>query len=134
MVLHATRRLSVCLLVASALWTSGCDSADEDEGVVGAYVAEEFTGGEIDVLDAGGSLEMTLEEDGSFTGHIFVPEEVSGAGEEVDLGLDGTYTVSGTQVMFEEPADTFIPDVMWRYENNELSTSRGELRVRMVKR
>lgn len=37
--------------------------------------------------------------------------------------LDGTYTLSGTTIDFDHPADTFVRDFLWTYKDGTLSTN-----------
>jgi hypothetical protein len=70
----------------------------------------------IDVLEElGGELEVTLNADGTTTGHIFVP----GADEEggsLDESLTGTFTFDEDtgEVTFEQGADTFVRDLTFQ--------------------
>lgn len=127
--------LLVALLV-SPLAFSGCDSTDEDDEIAGAYETTSFTaeieGETVDVLDAGGFIEMTLGEDGTVSGRLFVPEDLAG-GEENDLPFGGTYAVSGNEVTFDHEADTFVRDVVWTYDDGALRTETDELSVVLQK-
>lgn len=119
----------------------GCDVFDdEDMDVSGEYTTETFLaivdGEQVDVLDAGGNLEMSLDANGSFDGHIFIPKEVLGAPdtsdtenpdtttvEDIDEDLAGTYDVSGDLVTFATGTDLFIGGAPWLFADNRLRWS-----------
>lgn len=122
-------------LLVYSFASTGCDSAENDGGgerVTGDYETTQFTaeieGETVDVLGAGGFIEMTLREDETVSGQLFVPETLAG-GEENDFSLDGTYTVSGGVVTFDQEADTFIRDVEWTFEGRALRTETEEITV-----
>ncbi len=80
--------LASLLVFRLALSAAGCDSEDEgEEPIAGTYVATGFfatldNGGEIDVIDLGGSLEMTLGEDDAASARLFLPEGTPGLEKE----------------------------------------------------
>lgn len=120
------------LLVLGIFAFSGCDSTENDVGVAGNYEANQFTvqieGEAVDVLSAGGFIEMTLRESGAVSGRLFIPEALT-AGEENDFSLEGTYTISGDVVTFDHEADTFIRDVEWVFGNGTLRTETDGITV-----
>lgn len=126
------QRFFPALLVLGVFAFSGCDSTEDDVGVAGNYEATQFTaqieGETVDVLSAGGFIEITLHEGGTVSGRLFVPE-VLAAGEENDFSLDGTYTISGDVVTFDHEADTFIRDVEWVLGNGMLRTETDRITV-----
>lgn len=125
-------------LLAIAFGTSACDTdtVDEEEQIAGAYQAIEFTlmsGGEsIDVLGAGGFIEMVLTEGGTATGRIFVPEEIAGS-DGNDVTFAGTYSVSGNLVTFDHEEDTFVRDVTWTFANGTLRAETDDLTVVLLR-
>lgn len=113
------------ILLALTMICLGCDNGtaplDLDrirlEDLIGAYVAEEFTatidGEVLDVLDAGGEVSLTLNLNGSTSGHLFVPAVIAGEGTDVDADLEGTFAfdeIAGT-LRLEHDTDTFLRDI-----------------------
>jgi hypothetical protein len=81
--------------------------------VAGAYSATKFTvnvlGTEHDMLEAGASILLTLSEDGTSSGHIFVP--ATEFSEELDADLAGSWTLDGNTVTLTQSADTVLRDI-----------------------
>ena len=137
MISHSTHlariRLMVLAVLLSGVSVAACDSSTEEERrIAGEYGTVQFTaeieGETMDVLGAGGFIEMTLREDETVSGRLFIPEALAGD-EENDFSLDGTYVVSGDVVTFDHEADTFIRGVEWIFENGTLRTETGEISV-----
>jgi hypothetical protein len=128
------RRASTFLpaVLFAVLLLAGCDSNETDDEIAGVYETTRFDvtidGSTIDVLDAGGFIEMTLREDGTASGRLFVPEELA-EGEENDIPFGGNYSVSGNTVTFDHEADTFIRDTEWRFDDGTLRAETDELEV-----
>jgi hypothetical protein len=103
----------------------------------GAYEATSWTGSSggttTDVLAAGGSFTITLTPQGTTTGHLFIPDVVSGEGD-IDSDLAGTWTQSGTIVNFDHTADTFVRDMPFTIQETTLVGDRsfGDLRIRVT--
>lgn len=126
--------LLLFLLIAG---TAGCDLfGDDDEDfdeVAGMWSATTFTlqveGETHDILEAGGELAMTLNEDGTVDdGILRAPCSIPGIcpdGEEGDFeeAFEGTFDIEGQTVTFSHAADTFIRDVLWVFDGTTLSTS-----------
>lgn len=114
------------LFLGALLLLTGCDTAEPDvETVPGTYQTVTFLAdieGEIvDVMAAGGLIEMTLADDGTVSGRFLVPEALAGDdGENLTYDLAGTYTVVGDAVTFTQDADTFIRDVTWTFDDGAL--------------
>jgi hypothetical protein len=97
--------------------TSACGSDDatgpDMSEVAATYTATTFTvnvlGTEHDMLEAGASIVLTLSEDGTCSGHLFVP--ATDLSDEVDADLAGTWTLSGNTVTVSQSADTFLRDI-----------------------
>lgn len=125
-------RVLYAILLIGIFAFNGCDSTEDDVGVAGNYEASQFTvqieGEIVDVLTAGGFIEMTLRDSGGVSGRLFIPESLA-AGEENDFPLDGTYTISGDVVTFDQEADTFIRDLEWSFDNGTLRTETSEISV-----
>lgn len=110
---------AVCLLAA------GCGTEPPD-GIVGTYHATEIAltigGVDSDMLAEGGVLTITLTETGTTTGTFVVPAQYTESGQQETSSLAGTYLYdadAGTAT-FEHEADTFIRDVVWTADQNEL--------------
>lgn len=130
--MHRTLRpLSLALFVVlMALVSVGCDGA-EDEGPAGTYAATRFVvepdgeGDPLDVLAGGGSLTLTLRDDRTFSGALFVPASIGGEPDEGDLdeAFSGTYTIQGETVTFSTGTDVFVADATWTLRGDRLSTA-----------
>jgi hypothetical protein len=129
--------------VQSTAWRDD-DSGDDDtvspgrDSVAGSYSATTFlvTQGDIsaDLLQLGGGITLDLANDGSVTGHIFVPNG-NQDGSDLDLDLNGTWTLDGAIVRFDMPdANTFIRDIPFTAGANTLSAERnsGGTRIQLV--
>ena len=92
----------------------------------GSYSATTFTttngGSTTDQLAAGASLVLTLADNGTATGRLFVPGGAQGGGD-LDADMAGTWTLTGRIVNFDQTADTFVRDMPFTVESNRL---RGE--------
>ena len=123
------------ILLAGSTALSACDTREEDTPV-GLYEARlfeaEIKGETVNVLAAGGQLEMALRTNGTADGRILVPAELD-EGEETEIRFDGTYTVSGERVTFDHEADTFVRDAAWTYDDGRLEAQTGEVTVVLVR-
>ena len=124
------RRLSFLAPAIAILLLIGCDDPVTPvtpvtaASLAGTYSATTFTvtpPGQslIDVLAAGGSLNITLNANGSTTGTLFVPAAASGSGD-VTESMTGTFTISGSTVDFTQTADTFVKDMPFTISGNTL--------------
>ena len=125
-------RLRFLAAFALLLTLAACDSSDDDS-VAGSYTASSFTNDGTDVLAAGGTLQMTLTDDGRVAGRLTVPESLA-EGEETDFSLDGTYMQTGSTIRFAQTEDTFVPLVTWTYGGGELRGSYRSTSVVLTKR
>lgn len=139
------RPIHTVLLLLAVFAIAACDSsptAPTMNSVAGDYRATEFTvttsGQTVNLLANGALLEMTLRQDGTTTGRLFVPggEE---DGSDFDASLDGTWTLRGDTVRFAQAADTFVRDVPFRVNGDRLqgqfsAGSEGSVRVVLAKR
>ncbi len=84
------------------------------EVVAGSYVAARFetvqNGVTVNQLARGSSLQLTLAEDGTTTGRLFVPGG-DDDGSDLDRDLTGTWTLAGSIVTLVQEADTFLRDM-----------------------
>lgn len=126
-------RALISAMIAAGLTLSLAACGDDGfsptvENVSGSYTAQTFTGtsvaGTVDLLALGAEVSVTLNEDGSTTGTLFVPGGGEG-GEDLEADLAGTWTLSGSTVTFNQDADTFIRDVEFTAEEDRL-TAEGE--------
>jgi hypothetical protein len=112
------------------------------ETVAGSYHATTLTATQgsstVNVLLGGGSLTLNLDADGTTTGHLFVPGGGE-AGEDLDLDLPGTWTLTDSTVTFTQPdSDTFVRDISFTARPNQLvgeetfSDSGGDFTIRVT--
>lgn len=124
------RTRSFALLFALA----ACDGVSDSERIPGEYRATILTatenGATTDYLKEGVSLNITLNEDGTTTGRLSVPDDV----EPIDASMAGRWTVRGDTVRFEQSADTFVRDVPFLARDGRLLGDRsfGGTRVRVL--
>ena len=119
-------RVALCL----ALVSGGCGDDDDPfsptvENVAGSYTATTFNVesdvvGPVDLLASGATVTATLNEDGTTTGRLFVPN-AGEDGSDVDEDLTGTWTLTGNTVTFNQSGDTFIRDVDFVATENRLT-------------
>jgi len=111
-------RRGVVLCIALALAACG---GDDDGGfnptvddVAGSYSASAFTlttgNSDFDLLAIGASVTATLNADGTTTGRLQVPGGIGGA-PAIDEDLAGTWSLSGTTVVFSPSASSLLTDV-----------------------
>jgi hypothetical protein len=117
--------LATAGLALLACGSEGTPFSPTVETVAGSYHATTFTatqgGIPLNLLLGGGSLTLTLHEDGTTTGRLLVPGGGE-AGEDLDVDLAGTWTLTGSTVTFDQPnADTFVRDMAFTAERNRLS-------------
>ncbi|HEV2132207.1 MAG TPA: hypothetical protein VGR27_13925 [Longimicrobiaceae bacterium] len=129
------RKLAPVLLLALL---AACDSplAARSDSLAGSYVAAQFAstdaGASIDWLGRGASLQITLYENGTTTGQLFVPG-ADEDGSDVDADLTGTWTRSGNTVRFAHPADTFVRDAVFTASPGRLTGGYGPVQVVLEK-
>ena len=134
------RPLSRVLIAGLVLFATACDDGPvTPEDVAGTYVATTLLvtegGVTFNALDLGAELEMTLNENGTTVGALFVP---GGDEDGTDLveDLAGTWTLSedGERVTFSQTGDTFIRDVEFLVEGNQLLANELGIEVVLTKR
>ena len=85
--------------------------------VAGSYQATTLTtttaGATTNVLAAGGELAISLALNGTTTGRLFIPEEVSDGEGDSEESLSGTWSLDAgsAEVDFDHAADTFVRDM-----------------------
>ncbi|MEP6550544.1 MAG: hypothetical protein ABJB95_05140, partial [Gemmatimonadales bacterium] len=87
------------------------DSTSPQLSVVGSYEAVVFAttpsgGTPRDELQAGSTFTITLNSDGSTSGHLFVA--ANGTTPALNADMAGTWTRNGNSVSFTQTADTFV--------------------------
>ena len=120
-------RLSLGLISLCLLAACGSDSSGPSLTLAGNYSATIFRvtppgQASIDVLAAGGTLNIDITSAGATTGNISIPASVTGAGS-FSATMIGTATLSGTTVTFTQSADTFVRDLAWTLSSSGLSVS-----------
>jgi hypothetical protein len=110
MKLNALRITAV--LGAATLLACGSDTTAPNP-LVGSYHATQWTttgsSGQTNQLLVGSTLNITLNSDGTTTGHLHVA--ASGGNPAVDADMAGTWTQQGNTVTFDQVADTFVRDM-----------------------
>jgi hypothetical protein len=96
------------------VWTvaaCGSDSTSPpDSRLVGSYTAVQFSttgsSGQTDQLNAGSTVQITLNADGSTSGHMHLA--ATNANPAGDFDLAGTWRSNGSTVAFTQAADNFV--------------------------
>lgn len=133
-------------LVIVLLATLACNSGTEPRSraeFAGIYIATGGTGvatrgvltttstatGEVtDMLAQGASITLELNDDGTTTGHVYVPDPVN---EDLNADLTGTWTLSGTSITLDHTADTFLKDMTFGATGDALVAERTFQDVRV---
>lgn len=97
-------------MVAAAVLACGSETTEPGLALEGNYTATQWqtTGGsgQTDQIGAGSTLNITLNSNGTTTGHLHV------AGSPAfDADMAGTWAKSGNTVTFSQSADTFVRDM-----------------------
>lgn len=120
MTIPSTKSTLFLALVLLAPMLTACDddvTGLDESRLVGDYTADVLLltdpdGQTTDALAEGGSLDLTLAGDGTISGLLVTPPSLSESGEQEEESIDGTWTLSGRTVTFdEETSDTFLEDV-----------------------
>lgn len=126
-------RALISAMIAASLTLSLAACGDDAfsptvENVSGSYTAQTFTAtsgaGTLDLLALGAMISVTLDDDGTTTGELFVPGGGEG-GEDLEADLEGTWTLTASTVTFNQDADTFLRDVEFTAEEDRL-TAEGD--------
>jgi hypothetical protein len=118
--LRRLRRLAVLPALAIAASCGDLSTSVVPDVIPGTYAATSFrvtpTGQPtVDVIQAGGSLTITIAEDRTTDGTLFMPAGLIGPGSPaVQESMAGTLTQrpDGTY-FFQQTADTFVRDLIW---------------------
>lgn len=113
-------------LICAAVLAVGCENSTGPRVTAGTYVATAtsasnrigaFTttegGVTTDWLAEGATIEITLNENGTTTGNLFIPD----ASGDIDEDLTGTWDQSGGTLTLSHPADTFLRDMEFQVED-----------------
>ena len=76
----------------------------------------------IDVLSQGGNLTIAIDRSGAATGTLNVPASAAG-GTAFSASMSGTATVDGNTVRFQQTADTFVRNLSWTVNGQQLVVS-----------
>ncbi len=112
------------LLAASLLLAvTACGSSTDANPLAGNYVATTFqvtpTGATvIDVLAYGGTLGITIANDNSTSGTLFVPASL--AGEVLTESMAGTAVLTGNKVAFTQSSSTFVRSLTFTVNGSTL--------------
>lgn len=118
------------LAVGVVFGSAGCSGVTEPAMSIGTFVASVFRYGAvgeppINVLDAGGSLELTIAEDSSTSGLLKLPAVVTG-NEAMVVNMAGRAIIRGDSLRFEQSASSFVRSMYWRLSGNELRYEKTE--------
>ena len=125
---------TLALATLTLLIGVACDDDDDLDDLTMADVAGDYeargetgvfsvtiAGIAVDLLDAGGFIELSLEANGTTTGTLFAPG-VDEDGGDLNATLDGTWTLREDDddwiVELSQGADTFLRDVRLEVEGN----------------
>ena len=119
---------SLVLSDLTLLGLASCDIVSPGEAAAGLYRADRFAitvdGATGDFLAGGGRFDMTLAADGRFEATIDAPDVPELAGDNAfAASFDGTYSVSGAEVVFFHSEDVFVRDLDWTTGDGVIRTT-----------
>ena len=122
MILRTLIRPFVFLLALLAI--GACSNTGEPDPLVGTYYATTFTvsapgEGTVNVLAVGGSLGVNVATNYVLTGTLVIPPGLNG-GTTLTQSMRGVLDTAGTFVRFVQPADTFVRQLSFTFEENRL--------------
>ena len=89
------------------------------ERLAGRYTAVNFQYvPNMDVLRAGGTLELQFEPNGMFTGQVLIPAQISPDGTEVSDQINGQYTITEGLITFMAEQDLFLNRLQMYYRQS----------------
>ena len=115
MKLSVTKWLATIGIFAATVGCGGSDSTapPQSSGVAGSYSAFQWvtTGGsgQTNQLTSGSTLQITLNNNGSTSGHMHLA--ASNGNPAADFDLAGTWSQSGNNVNFTQTVDNFLKDI-----------------------
>lgn len=115
------------IVAIGTLAACGDDDAIGPDAIVGVFTATTFRvtpagAAEIDVLQEGGSLVITIGGANATSGSLALPASVTGTVAS-QTSMAGTAARNGNGVTFDQSADTFVRDLNWTFANNSLSVT-----------
>ena len=125
-------RLTVCLLYTAVLASFGCVSSTGPVGelvltmqnIAGVYYGVTFETEENGVITdqekRGATIELLLASEGSSNGRLFIPADTAG-GADVDVSLQGSWTLAGNVVTLSQTNDSFLKDITLVFEQTHLT-------------
>ncbi len=106
-------RLLVTIALPTLLLACGNSSEPDPSPIAGNYVATTFlttdASGQRNQLTAGSTLQLSLAENGTTSGHLHIA--ASGSDPVFDADMAGTWTAANNVVDIDQPADTFVRDM-----------------------
>lgn len=104
-------RIGVVLVATTAL-ACGSDTTEPGLALEGNYIATQWvttgSSGQTNQLQAGSTLNISLNSNGTTSGHLHVA--ASGGSPALDRDMAGTWAKSGNTITFSQSADTFVRD------------------------
>ena len=119
---HSWIKSRALFLIALPAVLFACgDSTSPQISVIGSYDAVVFTttptgGTPRDELQAGSTFTITLNSDGSTSGHLFVA--ANGTAPALNADMAGTWIRIDNSVVFTQTADTFVRDMTFAVQRN----------------
>jgi hypothetical protein len=110
------------LLIGLPAVLLACGGSDEPASspYAGSYVATSWTttgnSGHQDQILAGSTLQITLNSNGTTTGHLHMA--ATAANPVFDGDMAGTWAVNGNVIDFTQTADTFVRDMPFTVDSN----------------
>ena len=106
------------LILLAFITAGGCGddaTGPSREEVAGTYAATSLTmtvpgGAPVDLIAQGSEVLLDLDLDGTASGQLFVPGFGEGGGD-LDMDLEGTWTLSGSTVTLSPSVDVFLQDM-----------------------
>lgn len=118
------RPLSAVIVVSAALACSENTGPNADVAATYDAIVLRLTEGTTvtDLLAEGADLSLELKEDGTTTGAFLVPGAYTESGDDETIPLNGTYTydAEAETVTFNMVGDSFVRDVTWTVDGNQL--------------
>ena len=116
-------RARITVGLTGTLLLSGCVNTDPPlDTAAGSYTATTFlttTGGQTtDHIAAGSTISIVLNPQRTTSGHLHVV--AVGGAEGLDADLTGTWTIANTTVELSHPADTFLRDMLFEFDDGTL--------------
>jgi hypothetical protein len=117
-------------IVLTVLLFAACGGTEPGVSIVGTYRATTFvveTPGrpDLDVLAAGGSVNLTIAPDNTTSGTLLIPANIGLGTSPITASLAGKAVMVGQTVVFSQGVDTFVSALPWTI-NTSPSPSRVE--------